>query len=42
MAKQILIGIGIVLGVLFVGTLVVLHTSDGKEVMQFMRKLHGK
>lgn len=42
MAKQIMVGIGIVVSILFVAILVVMHTSEGKEVVAFMHKIHGR
>ncbi|MGZ3181896.1 MAG: hypothetical protein ACXU8N_05580 [Telluria sp.] len=42
MGKKVFVGIGIVLGLALVATVVIFHTPYGQDTFQMIRKLHGK
>ncbi len=42
MAKKLMIGVGIVLGLALVGVVFIMHSKEGQETFQMIRKLHGK
>lgn len=42
MAKKIMVGVAIFIGVAVVGLAVLMHSSYGRETYDMIRKLHGK